>query len=305
MGATRINLERLLERIARSPNPVFSGDEKEKMGALGMYLEKEKIIARGAPADSVMLPEYALGRGDSLLHEVLRDKKGKEFVEYYDMESGNMEREYLPDGHSDTWILGVESFLQWLGQNLKILNSRIKPLIPENLWFLGVEDVCSIYFAREMSRPETEKAVEGGGNLLILPTLEQMQQYPENAIALETLLSFNGEKIVANVRLFRSKMKQRRLFFDAKTGEIKIDGKNKGYLAIGSSHFYFFLILFKKYETPVSHSDIYAYVKEETAKNYSSTAQEFCNKQKSTICKKIPEMNEFLHARENAYVLIG
>lgn len=217
-------------------------------------------------------------------YELIEYDDGKPF---YRCSQGIGTRKFLKEEEIQRWKFDLEKLLAFLSEKLGIVSARGNPvfLSEKDIWLLGKKESASIFFSLE------DKPTDG---FLIIPFLEQEE---EKNIAIESIVGISKKRIAIDKKAFERKCKQEKLSFNEETGEIRAEGEPIGSLKINSPQYLFFLCLWKKKGKWANHEDIFRFVKEKDGRNRKATPQEFCNTQKSTLIKQIPELKNFLDSQ--------
>ncbi len=113
-----------------------------------------------------------------------------------------------------------------------------------------------------------------------------------------------GKSFFSAKKLEDALLKMRRVQFDARSGNLYLDGDILHAFGTGNERKYFIEKLWKDFEQSVSNDELYKFIREKMGTTVADTPQKYCNKVKSAISKEYPDISKILtQPQRNEYML--
>lgn len=256
------------------------------------------ILREGKPMKSIFCPSCQNE------HEVVIHSKTEAFVVCTDEDTGRI---IVNPETLRTWQFDIPRFLELTAKELKIAG-EIKNVVADDLWQMGKIKKDGKNFLVFYSRTNKLNSYSDFfdafkspiKNFVIFTNTEtpllKIERAEAVVIAIADIVEIKNKSLTWNTKLFQKHLLNafRQVVFYSANGDLAINGKILDNIIPSTPEYFFIDILWQNFNQPVSHDSIFSYCKERlNKKNYSDTAQVFCNKMKSNIKKKF---------KNNAYV---
>lgn len=151
-----------------------------------------------------------------------------------------------------------------------------------------------------------QQILEAQANKVILLNVDVART--DNNFAIFSLTDFLldvASKKFFNRKVFMERVQHafRRIHFNEQNGNIYDGDSLIASLNVGSPQYYFFKLLWDKWEQPVSHEEVTKYITGQIGKKTDQTYQDYANSLKFKLVKEHPKLDQFIINKTGFYLL--
>jgi len=211
-------------------------------------------------------------------------------------------RDYFDPQNLKVWQFDILRFLGLIAKELKI-NGEIKNVVANDLWQVGSIKKDNRHFLVFYSRTNDINshaaffdAFKSPVRAFVIFTnaetpLINLNRAEAIVMPIADFVELKTKSLSWDTNAFQNHLLTafRQVVFYPSNGDLVVLGKRLGNITPSSPEYFFVLVLWESFNQPVSHNDIFSYCKEKLSKqkDYTDTAQAFCNKMNSNVKKLI------------------
>jgi len=256
-------------------------------------LDKLNFLEEDSPAKSVFCPSCQNE------HEIVISPAKEAFVVCTDEDTGRIP---IDPQTLKRWQFNLPKFLELGAKELKI-RGDVKNVVANDLWQVGTLQKDGGHFLVFYSRINDINshaaffdAFKSPVRAFVIFTntetpLINLNRAEAIVMPIADFVELKTKSLSWDINTFQDHLLTafRQVVFYPSNGDLVVLGKRLGNITPSSPEYFFVLVLWESFNQPVSHNDIFSYCKEKLSKqkDYTDTAQAFCNKINSNVKKLI------------------